>query len=49
MFTNEGSDTPYVSRSAVISALNNNFVDFHNMQDIHIIDMIALIDNAFGW
>jgi len=62
-FTNDGGDMPYMDRATIMYALTGEgapptgggayFADFHNMQDVYIIDpqlgMIALIDAAFGF
>ena len=54
---------PYMDRATIMYALTGEgapptgggayFADFHNMQDVYIIDpqlgMIALIDAAFGF
>lgn len=47
-FTNDGSDTPYMSNSEVNIKLNN-FSDFHNIQDSDVYSLIDEITALFGF
>jgi len=51
-FTNNGNDTPYMDNTTIANALENNFDNFFEQQDIYINNpgdgMIDQIKSAFG-